>query len=156
MEFDVIDPKDHGFEDWICKVETFLEQFPEYDKREGELYFVRDDIAEPWREESIVYEVDGEDGGVIEVRSEDQQIYIFVEEFAGRNLKETKDISSFQVHSPGSVYGFTQQSASQSRFHEGPIENSYFIYPGGKLEHSPKAVPAEKLFHMGVFLQAFQ
>ena len=71
MEFDVIDPKDHSFDDWIHKIETFLNSYPEYQDysvSEGELYFTRDDIADPWGEESMVYVIPGESGGLIELR----------------------------------------------------------------------------------------
>ena len=40
MIFDVIDPKEHSLNQWIEKIEGFLEAYdPKYERQEGELYF---------------------------------------------------------------------------------------------------------------------
>ena len=153
MEFDVIDPKDHSFDEWIDKVEGFLtKHYPQYIKREGDLYFTRDDIAEPWGEESILYLVEGEEGGMIELRESDQKTYLFAEEFAGRNLKDSKDINHFQLKAPTTVYGFNHQSLSKSRFHKGPISKVYFLYQGEISDH-PLSTSLERLWE-GTLFQA--
>ena len=153
MLFDVIDPKEHTFNEWIHKVETFLETYdPNYERLEGELHFNQDDIADPWGEESILYTVDGPKGGKIELRGTDDRFYMFTEEFAGRNLKDTKDGNQFHLVAPSCVYGFTHNNLSKSRFHDGPISGIYFLYQGERAEF-PQATPLERLWG-GVLLKA--
>jgi hypothetical protein len=157
MEFDVIDPKDHSFDDWIHKIETFLNSYPEYQDysvNEGELYFTRDDIADPWGEESMMYVIPGESGGLIELRGVDRDIYLFAEEFAGRNLKDSKEGNQFQFKNPTAVYGFDHNSLGKSRFHKGPIKGVYFLHQGDLANH-PQSTPAARLWG-GVLSQAIQ
>jgi hypothetical protein len=154
MIFDVIDPKNHTLNEWIEMVEEFLQDYnPEYERLEGELYFTQDDIAEPWGEESILYTSPGEEGGKIEVRGIDQQVYMFTEGFAGRNLKDTKDNTQFHLWSPNAVYGFSHNSLAKSRFHQGPIDNIYFLYQGERAEY-PQPISYERLWSSG-FLRAY-
>lgn len=154
MIFDVIDPKHHTLNEWISMVEEFLESYNrEYERLEGELYFTQDDIAEPWGEESILYMSPGPEGGKIEVRGGDERVYMFTEGFAGRNLKDTKDSSQFNLWSPSAVYGFSHNNGGKSRFHEGPIENIYFLYQGERAEY-PQPISYERLW-FGGFLRAY-
>lgn len=153
MIFDVIDPKEHSFNEWIDKVESFLDSYGQtYERQDGELYFTQDDIAEPWQEESIVYKVDGPEGGVIELRGCDEGFYMFTEDFAGRNLKDTKDGHQFNLVAPTSVYGFTHNSLDKSRFHHGPTHGVYFLYQGDRAE-CPQATTLERLWG-GLLLKA--
>jgi hypothetical protein len=153
MIFDVIDPKEHSLNQWIEKIEGFLEAYdPKYERQEGELYFCQNDIAEPWAEESILYTVPGPKGGKIELRGIDEQVYLFTEEFAGRNLKDTKDTNHFHLVAPSCVYGFTHNALKKSRFHEGPIQGAYFLYQGERAEY-PQATSHERLWG-GVLLKA--
>lgn len=150
MIFDVIDPKEHTLEEWISMVEDFLDsQSDDYEKSEGELYFTQDDVSEPWGEESILYTVDGPQGGKIEVRGLDQQVYMFTEEFAGRNLKDTKDSHQFHLWSPNAVYGFSHNNLNKSRFHDGPINGIYFLYQGERCEY-PQPTRCERLWRGGL------
>ena len=151
MIFDVIDPKDHTLDEWIGMVEDFLNSYndDDYERLEGELYFTQDDISEPWGEESILYTVLGDTGGKIEVRGTDAQVYMFTEEFAGRNLKDTKDSYQFHLWSPNAVYGFSHNNLGKSRFHEGPINGIYFLYQGERAEF-PQSTQYERLWGGGL------
>ena len=150
MIFDVIDPKDHSFEEWITKVEDYLSTYDNYDRTEGEIYFTQDDVAEPWGEDSLLYSVEGAEGGMIELRAGDQAVYMFVEEFAGRNLKDTKEGNQFHLSAPNAVYGFTHNSLGRCRFHEGPIRGVYFLYQGDRAEF-PQSISFERLWNGALF-----
>ena len=153
MIFDVIDPKEHSFNEWIDKIENFLGSYdPNYQREEGELYFCQDDIAEPWGEESILYTVPGPNGGKIELRGVDEQVYLFTEEFAGRNLKDTKETNFFHLVAPSCVYGFAHNNLEKSRFHKGPIQGIYFLYQGDRAEF-PQSISYERLWG-GVLIKA--
>jgi hypothetical protein len=154
MEFDVIDPKDHSFQTWIGYIEGFLSNYSNYTKEEGIIYFTQNDIAEPWNEDSIVYQVEGDEGGLIEIRDGDSQIYLFAEGFAGRNLKDSKEGNQFQLQGPGTVYGFEHNSLNRSRFHLGPIGEIYFLHQG-EGTHCPQPTPSDRLWQ-GTLIQAIQ
>ena len=146
MEFDVIDPKSHSFDEWMEKVEGFLHtHYPNFTLSEGELYYTRDDIAEPWQEESVIYRVAGEEGGLIELRGIDQEVYMFADSFAGRNLKAAKDGNTFHLTCPATVYGFQHNSMSRSRFHRGPIQDIYFLHQG-EISDYPLPTPIHRLW----------
>ncbi|MEE2644366.1 MAG: hypothetical protein VYD19_05485, partial [Myxococcota bacterium] len=68
MEFYVIDPKMIGYQEWLQKVEEFLEPYSKVDVQEGAVHSTGTDIAEIWHEESILFVAEGEAGGMIEVR----------------------------------------------------------------------------------------
>ncbi len=153
MIFDVIDPKEHNFNEWLEKIEEFLESYDSgYQRLDGELYFTQDDISEPWGEESILYTVDGPDGGKIELRGADEQVYMFTESFAGRNLKDTKDGHQFNTVAPTSVYGFSHNNLNKSRFHLGPTQGIYYLYQGDRAEY-PQPTSYDRLWG-GLFLKS--
>lgn len=150
MIFDVVDPKEHTFDEWITKVEEFLQHYPEFERKEGDLYFTQDDVVDPWGEDSILYTVPGEEGGKIELRDGDDKVYLFVEEFAGRNLKDSKEGSQFHLCAPTTIYGFSHNSLGSSRFHEGPIHGVYFLYQGERAEY-PQPITFERLWGGALF-----
>jgi hypothetical protein len=145
MEFDVIDPKDFSFDEWLLKIEDFLEVYckarkTRYERQEGEIYFAQDDIADIWGEESVLYRVPGEQGGLIEVRDGDEQLYLFIDEFAGRNLKDSKEGHSFQITRPRVVYGFPSHNEDpqivMSPFHGASAQGVYFLHQGEREEYA--------------------
>jgi hypothetical protein len=137
MEFDVIDPKDHSFDEWLLQLEAFLDEYcrankTRYDRLEGEVYFTHDEIADIWGEESVLYRVYGERGGYLEARGADEQVYLFIEEFAGRNLKDSKDGNTFHLTKPRAVYGFKHNTEGRedkpSFFHGHTSKGVYFLH----------------------------
>jgi hypothetical protein len=155
MEFYIIDPKDESFEIWIAKIKAFLGQnYPQYQEKQNEFYFTDKSIATPWFEEICVFEVPGEEGGVLEVRDEDQGIYLFTDQFTARNLKVTKDVNQFHFHIPDMVYGFEQASLDLNRFHLGPIHQVQFMYQGEE-KLFPTPYTPQKLWKQG-FPMAYQ
>jgi hypothetical protein len=158
MEFYIIDPKDESFDTWTSKIRAFLRnQYPQFEEKQHEFYFASKNIATPWLEDVTVFEVPGEEGGVIEVRDEDQQIYMFIDQFTARNLKDNKDHLSakhFNFHVPDIVYGFEQESLNLNRFHFGPIHHVQFMYQGQD-QTFPTPYTPQKLFQTG-FPAAYQ
>ena len=73
MEFYVVDPKDSDYSHWTDRVRDFLNsESMKYSEASGELYYLGDDVASPWDEASVLFTVEGEDGGIIEVRDTDE------------------------------------------------------------------------------------
>lgn len=143
MEFDVIDPKKHSFDEWLTMVDTFLVGYTKthnlsYTRREGSVYYAQDDIADVWSEDTVLFEVEGESGGLIEVRDGDENIYLFTDDFAGRNLKDSKDGHTFHITRPRVVYGFKHSphpdKSEQSIFYGAPIHKVYFMHQGDSEE----------------------
>jgi len=159
MEFDVIEPKDHSFEEWLDKIEEFLSSYQvserrgversAYETREGEIFFTQEDIADAWGEESVTYVVRGDHGGVIEARAPDSHLYLFADAFAGRNLRDLKDGGPIHVTRPSCVYGFEHNSKQLSKLHVGPIEGVYFLHQG-EAEEYPLPTSYERLWDGGL------
>ena len=55
MEFHVVDPKTHSYEEWLHRVESFLESYEDVEVREGEVYSTSHDIAELWHDNRCRY-----------------------------------------------------------------------------------------------------
>jgi|GEM_PF-1452675 len=143
MEFDVIDPKKHSFDEWLTMVNDFLVDYTKgkrgaFTRKEGGVYYAQDDVADVWGEDSVLFEVGGEEGGVIEVRAGDEQIYLFTDDFAGRNLKDSKDGQTFHITRPRTVYGFNHSphpdKAEHSMFYGAPVDKVYFMHQGDSEE----------------------
>jgi hypothetical protein len=159
MEFEVIEPKDHTFDEWLQKIEGFLSAYRTHERRggerwlcetrEGEIFFTQDDIADAWGEESLLYVVKGEQGGVIEARGPDTQLYMFTEDFAGRNLRDLKDGGPIHITRPSCAYGFEHNSLQLSKIHSGPIEGVYFLHLG-EAEEYPLPTSYERLWGGGL------
>ena len=143
MEFDVIDPKAHSFDEWLTMIDHFVEGYVKdrsarYEKHEGGLYYAQDDIADIWGEESVLYVIEGDEGGIIEARDGDQNLYLYTDDFAGRNLKDSKEGHSFHLTRPRTVYGFKHSphpdKSEHSIFHGAPIDQVYFMHQGDSEE----------------------
>lgn len=122
MEFYVVDPKDNDYHHWASRIRTFLdEQQFAYTEAVGELYYLGDDIAAPWDEESILFTIEGDDGGVIELRDVDRHFYAFADDldlFDAREVREAVGYSGDRQ--VGAVYGFEWNNGKGCRFHLGP------------------------------------
>jgi len=69
MEFFVVDPKEHNFDQWAAKIREFLkEEKLKYSEEDGEIYYQGDDIAAAWDENSILFKIKGPLSGLIELR----------------------------------------------------------------------------------------
>lgn len=122
MEFYVVDPKDSDYQGWASRIRTFLaEQQFDYTEAVGELYYLGDDIAAPWDEQSILFTIEGDEGGVIELRDTDRHFYAFADDldlFDAREVREAVGYSGDRQ--VGAVYGFEWNNAKGCRFHLGP------------------------------------
>ena len=62
MEFYVVDPKGNDFEIWVQEIRDFLSnESLKHSEASGELYYLGDDIAAPWDENSILFTVASEE-----------------------------------------------------------------------------------------------
>ena len=128
MEFYVVDPKDQQFDSWVTKVRTFLtESEMGFKENNGELYYIGDDVATPWREQSVLFTVDGEEGGVVEVRDVDQNFYVFLDDLDLFDAREIRDATGYNPITMGAVYGFEWASMGLCRFHQGPSVNIHHL-----------------------------
>lgn len=156
MEFYVVDPKDSDFQDWAQRIRAFLaEEKLDYTESVGELYYLGDDIAAPWDEESILFTIDGEDGGVIELRDVDRHFYAFADDldlFDAREVREAVGYSGDRQ--VGAVYGFEWNNGKGCRFHLGPwkprgadeeAEGSSFFTDAGGGDYPP-VLPLEDVW----------
>lgn len=143
MEFDVIDPKLHTFDEWLTMINSFIDEYCKkhhlsVTRREGGIYYAQDDIADVWGEDSVLFEISGEHGGIIEVRDGDENIYLFTDDFAGRNLKDSKEGHTFHITRPRTVYGFKHSphsdKAEHSTFYGAPVDKVYFMHQGDSEE----------------------
>ena len=64
MEFYVVDPKEITFADWSEKMRDFFAaESLSFTESTGDLYYVGDDVAVAWDEASVLFTVDGDEGG---------------------------------------------------------------------------------------------
>lgn len=128
MEFYVVDPKDHSYDEWTERVRAFLrEEALSYEEARGELYYLNDDIAAAWEEDSILFTIDGDEGGVIELRDIDRNFYVFADDLDLFDPREVRDSTGYVVRSMGTVYGFEWNNTKGCRFHLGPTTGSRFF-----------------------------
>ena len=93
----------------------------------GEVFYLGDDIAVPWDEDSVLFSVGGEEGGVVEVRDADEHFYVFIDDLDLFDEKEIKDSIGYRGMSMGPLFGFRWNDQGTCRFHTGPsVGNSYF------------------------------
>ena len=128
MEFFVVDPKQHAYSDWTDKVREFLGgESMNFNESQGEIYYLGDDVATPWAEDSVLFTVDGDEGGLIEVRDRDENFYVFIDDLDLFDEREVTDSIGFRGVRMGPLYGFRWNSRSSCRFHAGPsVGNHYF------------------------------
>ncbi len=128
MEFFVVDPKQHAYDDWTERVREFLgNESINFTESQGEIYYLGDDVATPWNEDSVLFTVDGDEGGLIEVRDQDEHFYVFIDDLDLFDDREISDSIGFRGVRMGPLYGFRWNSRSSCRFHTGPsVGNHYF------------------------------
>jgi hypothetical protein len=128
VEFYVVDPKNDSFNIWTDRVRTFLsDESLSFTETTGDLYYVGDDIAVPWDEDSVLFTVEGDDGGIVELRDVDENFYVFADDLDLFDEKEVRDSVGFSGRMMGALFGFTWGSNNGCRFHEGPsYGNNYF------------------------------
>ena len=128
MEFYVVDPKNQEYDSWVKKVRTFLTKSKlDYQENTGELYYVGDDVATPWREKSVLFSVDGEEGGVVEIRDRDHSFYVFLDDLDLFDKREVREATGYSPITMGAVYGFEWGSLDLCRFHHGPSVNIHYL-----------------------------
>ncbi|MBV71642.1 MAG: hypothetical protein CMH52_09910 [Myxococcales bacterium] len=128
MEFYVVDPKNLDFDHWTTRVRDFLtEESLNYVEATGQVFYLGDDVAIPWDEESVLFSVAGDDGGIVEVRDADEHFYVFIDDLDLFDEREVKDAIGYRGMSMGALFGFRWNSQGACRFHTGPsVGNSYF------------------------------
>ena len=139
MEFYVVDPKTDTYEAWQTRIRQFLsdESFS-FTESPGELYFVGDDIAVPWDEESILFTIPGDDGGVIELRGTDNNFYVFADDLDLFDEKEVRDSVGFIGRTMGALFGFEWASKGSCRFHKGPSFGCNYFCVDDKTDVPPQ------------------
>lgn len=146
MEFYVVDPKDTDYAEWTTRIRQFLhEESLEYTEAVGELYYLGDDIAAPWDEESILFTIPGEEGGVIEVRDVDRHFYAFADDLDLFDAREVREAVGYAGRQVGTIYGFEWNNQKGCRFHLGPsIGQSFFS--DGQMDDYPPVLPLEDVW----------
>ena len=73
--------------------------------------------------------MDGDDGGVVEVRDIDRNFYVFSDDLDLFDEREVRDSIGYRGATMGVLYGFDWNSDKGCRFHAGPsIGNRYFCF----------------------------
>jgi len=138
MEFYVVDPKDSDYYDWTDRVRDFLNsESMKYSEAAGELYYLGDDVASPWDEASVLFTIDGEEGGIIEVRDTDENFYVFADDLDLFDEREVRDAVGYSSRAMGPLYGFSWNSNGTCRFHLGPSNGSHYFCDGHKSDVPP-------------------
>ena len=93
----------------------------------GDLYYVGDDVAVAWDEASVLFTVDGDDGGVVEVRDIDRN-FTFSLTTSICSMSRGSHLSATAGQRWASSTGLIG-IATKVRFHAGPsIGNRYFCF----------------------------
>lgn len=150
MEFYVVDPKDMSYPEWTHRIREFLRaaKLP-FVEEAGDLFFKGDDIAMPWDEESTLFQVDGADGvtGVIELRQEDQNFYVFSDDLDVFDDREVKEGIGLLARPAGALYGFSWRDEKRCRFHQGPSTGFYYFYDEAEGDHPP-VLPLDEVWDL--------
>ncbi len=147
MEFYVVDPKTGSYQEWNRRIGEFLkEQNLKHQVIEGGLYYIGDDIAVPWNEASMLYTVEGEYEGVIEVRDSDNEFYIHASNMEFIDETEFQSRLGYRICPSGVIYGFTKNDQKGCRFHTGPSKGlSFFCEEDLEV---PKPLPLKNLWNL--------
>ena len=128
MEFYVVDPKDQAFDGWVDNVRGFFEKSDSsYSEENGELYYIGDDVATPWREKSVLFTMPGDEGGIVEIRDIDDNFYVFLDDLDLFDAREIREATGYNPITMGAVYGFDWASMGLCRFHSGPSVNVHHL-----------------------------
>lgn len=147
MEFFVVDPKRDDYARWTQRVRTFLTEAElDFTEEDGGLYYLGDDVATPWAENSILFTVnDDEASGVIEVRDVDKSFYTFADDLSLFDDREVKEAVGLMARSPAALYGFRANDSKGCRFHRGPSTNLYFFCEDQEADY-PHAMALEDVW----------
>lgn len=138
MEFYVVDPKTSSFTDWSERVRTFLDEIKaEFSEIDGGLYYLGDDIASPWEENSLLFDVPGDDGGVIELRDVDRNFYVFSDDLSMFDDREVQECVGYVARPSRALYGFSWNSQKLCRFHTGPSTDLSFFCQDEEADYPP-------------------
>ncbi len=138
MEFFVVDPKEHNFNQWAAKIREFLkEEKLKYSEEDGEIYYQGDDIAAAWDENSILFKIKGPLSGLIELRDEDRNFYVFTDDLDLFEDREVKEAVGMQSRSAGALYGFSWHDQKKCQFHRGPSLDFHYFYDEEEADHPP-------------------
>ncbi len=140
MEFFVVDPKTSTFDDWAVRIRSFLaEESLEYTEADGGLYYIGDDIAAPWDENSILFTVEDESEklGVIELRDVDRHFYTFTDDLDIFDEQEVVDAVGQHARPAGTLYGFRWNNTNGCRFHIGPSLGFHFLCEDEDTDYPP-------------------
>ncbi len=153
MEFFIVDPKEGDFAEWAQRVRDFLESEKlTYTEADGMLYYLGDDIATPWEENSVLFTVEGgeeqdDGGGVIELRDADRNFYVFADDLDLFDDREVQEAIGYRPHRPAAVYGFDWSSAQKCRFHLGPSDGVYFFAESEEVDY-PAALNLNEVWNL--------
>jgi hypothetical protein len=140
MEFFVVDPKEFSFPEWKQKIREFLRaENLDFVEEEGKLFYKGDDIAMPWGENSLLFQVNGgeELRGVIELREEDEHFYVFSDDMDIFDDREVKEAVGLLSRPAGALYGFSWRDKKECRFHLGPSAGFYYFYDDEEGDYPP-------------------
>jgi hypothetical protein len=140
MEFYVVDPKDLGFSEWVQKIREFLRsENLDFIEEEGKLFYKGDDIAMPWGEDSLLFQVRGgpEATGAIELREEDEHFYVFADDMDIFDDREVADAVGLLSRPAAALYGFSWRNENKCRFHLGPSSGFYYFYDEDEGDYPP-------------------
>ncbi|MEZ4469503.1 MAG: hypothetical protein R3F60_01625 [bacterium] len=149
MEFYVVDPKDYDFSEWAKRIREFLkEEKMEFTEEDGGLYYIGDDVATPWAENSLLFTVEDDDqGGVIELRDVDTNFYTFSDDLSLFEDREVKEAVGLIARSPRALYGFRSNDTVGCRFHRGPSRNLHFFCEDQEADY-PHAMALEDVWSL--------
>lgn len=140
MEFFVVDPKDYSYAEWAQKIREFLRaEGLEYAEEDGKLCYKGDDIAMPWGEDSLLFQVRGGEAltGVIELREEDEHFYVISDDLDIFDDREVKEAIGLLSRPAGALYGFSWRDEKKCRFHQGPSTGFYYFYDDEEGDYPP-------------------
>ncbi len=139
MEFYVVDPKSNDFDIWVQGIRDFLaNESLKHHEAAGELYYLGDDIAAPWDENSILFTVASEEAdGIIEVRDIDRNFYVFADDLDLFDEREVRDAIGYTSRAMGPLYGFEWNSQKGCRFHAGPSVGTHYFCDGRESDVPP-------------------
>jgi hypothetical protein len=154
MEFFVVDPKEYTFSQWAAKIRDFLkEEKLKYAEEDDEIYYQGDDIAAAWDENSILFKVKGPLSGLVELRDEDRNFYVFTDDLDLFDDREVKEAVGMQSRSAGALYGFSWHDQKKCQFHRGPSLDFHYFYDEEEADHPP-ALDVEDAW--GLFFRSVQ
>lgn len=138
MEFYVVDPKQLSFNDWTIRIREFLnDEGLAFKEEDGELYYRGDDIAAAWDENSVLFTVEGDAPGMIELRDADRSFYVFSDDLTLFDDSEVNESVGMKSRPAGALYGFGWNDQKSCRFHQGPAAGFHYFYDDEEADYPP-------------------